>query len=105
MEVLKVTQLEQQTLVRECRASGMKAKTWCEAKGIDYRRYLNWATRVNKEGQHKTQQWADVTKAIEVEERATDEISLKCGKWTILVATGFSPGLLADVLKVVDAIC
>ena len=100
-----MTHLEQKALVRECRASGMKAKTWCEAKGIEYRRYVTWATRVNREGQHKSQQWADVTMAIEVEERATDEIRLKCGKWTICVAAGFSPSLLADVLKVVDAVC
>lgn len=100
-----MTRLEQQELVRECRASGMKAKTWCEAKGIEYRRYLAWATRVNKESQDKSQQWADVTMAIGVEERAMDEIRLKCGKWTICVAAGFNPSLLADILKVVDAVC
>ncbi|MGI6650022.1 MAG: IS66 family insertion sequence element accessory protein TnpA [Bacillota bacterium] len=31
---------EQQALVVECRASGMTAKAWCEAKGINYHRYL-----------------------------------------------------------------
>ena len=101
--LLKQNKLEQQTLVTECRASGMKAKAWCEEKGIEYRRYLTWATKVNKECQHEQQQWAHVM--ITKEERSTSEIRLYCGKWTICLETGFSPTLLTDVLKVVDAVC
>jgi len=98
-----VNKKEQQALVTECRASGMKAKAWCEAKGIEYRRYLTWATKVNRECQPKPQQWANVT--MTKEERATSEIRLNCGKWTICVGTDFSPALLADVLRVVDVVC
>ncbi|MGE5632157.1 MAG: IS66 family insertion sequence element accessory protein TnpA [Caulobacteraceae bacterium] len=94
---------EQQALVAECRASGMTAKAWCEAKGIDYRRYVSWATKLNRNVQHLPQQWADVT--ISKKERATNEIRLNCGKWTICVGTGFSPTLLADVLRVVNGVC
>ncbi|MDO0824399.1 IS66 family insertion sequence element accessory protein TnpA [Desulfosporosinus nitroreducens] len=90
-------------LVAECRASGMTAKAWCEAKDIKYQRYVNWASKLNREGQHEPQQWADVT--IAKEEHATSEIRLNCGKWTIFVATGFNPSLLADILKVVDSVC
>lgn len=100
-----MTYEEQKALVTECRASGMKAKTWCEAKGIEYRRYVNWATRVNRKAQDKSQQWADITMAIAADKIANDEIKLKCGKWTICVATGFSPALLADILKIVDTVC
>ncbi|MCB8815821.1 IS66 family insertion sequence element accessory protein TnpA [Desulfosporosinus shakirovi] len=53
----------------ECRASGLTAKAWCEAKDINYQRYVTWASKLNKEGQHKPQQWADVK--MEREERAT----------------------------------
>ncbi len=94
---------ERQALVAECRASGMTAKDWCKAKGIDYRQYLGWATRVNREAQHTPQQWADVT--LTKEKCPTEEIKLACGKWTICVGTGFSPTLLADVLRVVDSVC
>ena len=94
---------EQQALVAECRASGMTAKAWCETKGIKYSRYLNWATKVNREEQHSPQQWADVT--IKKEEHTPGEIRLNCGKWTICVESGFSPALLADILKVVDDVC
>ena len=99
-----MTKREQQAaLVVECRASGMTAKAWCEVKGIEYHRYLSWATKLNREGQHEPQQWADVT--IVKDELATSEIRLLCGRWTICVETGFSPALLADVLKVVDSVC
>lgn len=95
---------EWRALVAECRASGITAKAWCEVKGIEYRRYVGWATKLNREEQYKVQQWADVTITKE-EEHTTGEIRLNCGKWTICVGTGFSPTLLADVLRVVDVVC
>lgn len=99
-----MTKREQQAaLVVECRASGMTAKAWCEGKGIEYRQYLTWATRLNRESQPGPQLWADVT--ITKDECAISEIRLNCGKWTICVGTGFSPALLADVLRVVDDVC
>lgn len=94
---------EQLSLVAECRASGMTAKAWCEAKDINYRRYLTWATKVNREKQHGSQQWAEVM--INKEKYMPGEIRLNCGKWTICVESGFSPALLADVLRVVDDLC
>ncbi|KJR45108.1 hypothetical protein UF75_4523 [Desulfosporosinus sp. I2] len=44
---------QQAELVVECRASGMTAKALCESKGIEYHRYLNRATRLNREGQQE----------------------------------------------------
>lgn len=82
----------------ECRSSGMTAKAWCEAKGIQYHRYLAWATKVNREEQSAPQQWADVT--IKKEDPTPSEIRLNFGKWTIRVESGFSPALLADILRV-----
>lgn len=98
-----MTKQERQALVAECRASGMTAKAWCETKGIEYRKYLGWATRMNREGQHQVQQWADVTMAKEAS--STNEIKLNCGKWTIHVEPGFNPVVLADILRVVDSVC
>lgn len=98
-----MNKIEQQALVAECRASGMTAKAWCEANGIEYRRYLYWATRLNKKELEKPQQWADVTLAKD--EQSTGEIRLCCGKWTICIETGFSSALLSDVLKVVNEVC
>jgi len=95
---------EKQAFVTECRASGMTAKEWCELKGIKYTRYLTWATTVNRASQHaEPQQWADVT--IAKEGYAKGEIRLNCGKLTIHVEPGFNPTLLADILKVVNAVC
>lgn len=99
-----MTKVEQLSLVKECRASGITAKEWCEAKGINYRQYVAWATKLNREeNQTQPQQWADVTLAKE--ESRTDEIRLSCGRWTIYVGNGFSPGLLADVIRVVEGKC
>lgn len=100
---MKIDIEEIQALVSECRASGMSAKAWCEAKGIKYSRYTAWATKLNRECQQELQQWADVTMAKE--ERFTGEVKLNCGKWTICVEPGFSPSLLAEVLKVVNSVC
>lgn len=94
---------ERQALVAECRTSGMTAKAWCEAKGINYGRYLAWATKLNREEQCEPQQWANVT--ITNEQHTSGEIKLNCGKWTICVGTGFNPALLSDVLKVLDVVC
>ena len=100
---MKLNKIEQHALVTECRSSGMKANAWCEAKGIEYRQYLNWATKLNKESQPEPQQWAHIT--MTKEECSTNEIRLHCGKWTICLETGFSLALLSDILKVVDAVC
>jgi len=94
---------EQLALVTECRASGMTAKAWCETKGVDYRRYVTWATKMNQESQYKPQQWADVTMLNEAP--PTNEVRIKCGKWTICVEDGFSAALLTGVLKIMDDVC
>ena len=56
-----MNKIEQHALVTECRSSGMKAKAWCEAKGIEYRQYVYWATKLNRQSQPELQQWAHVT--------------------------------------------
>lgn len=94
---------EKIALVEDCRASGMTAKSWCEAKGIHYQKYLNWARTVIQKKEQQGLQWADVT--ITKEEQSTSEIRLICGKWTICVGSGFCPSLLTQVLKVVDTVC
>lgn len=43
---ISVKQREQLALVAECRGSGMTAKAWCELKGIEYHRYIAWASRL-----------------------------------------------------------
>ena len=98
-----MNKIEQHAQVTECRASGMKAKAWCEAKGIEYRQYLNWATKLNRESRPEPQQWARVT--MTKEEFSTSEIKLHCGKWTLCLETGFNPTLLADILKVMGTVC
>ena len=36
---------EKEAPVAECRASCITAKEWCEAKGIKYRSYIDWASK------------------------------------------------------------
>jgi hypothetical protein len=99
-----VDKTERQRLVAECRESGMTAKAWCEMKGIRYRQYINWATKINRDSkQNQPQQWAEITLAKK--EPLVDEIKLNYGKWTISVSVGFNPDLLADILKVIAAVC
>lgn len=104
-----MTKSEKRALVEECRKSGMTAKEWCASKGIKYSCYTQWVTRVNKENSNsssKPTRWADITSITKkTPERETPEVKLICGKWTITVEPGFSPGLLAKVIKVVDTVC
>jgi len=99
---------EKRALVEECRKSGLTAKEWCESKGIKYRSYIDWASKINKEDRAipaKPMQWADITLVTKTKEQEQAEVKLACGKWIIAVEPGFSPALLAEVLKVVDAVC
>ena len=98
---------ERATLVSECRASGMTAREWCQLKGIQYTKYCSWATKVNREArQSKQQQWADVTVSREYNSNSkNNEIKIHCGNLTINVEPGFNQTLLADILKVVHALC
>lgn len=97
--------IECQRLVCECRASGMTARAWCETKGIPYRRYVGWASRLNQqEKQNQPQEWAAITLGTN-ESEAHDEIKLVCGKWTLCVPVGFNPSLLAHLIRIVDGAC
>ena len=95
-------QNERQQLVSECRASGLTAKAWCEMKGIPYRQYIGWATRLNRQAKQKPQQWVELNITSS---GSVDEVKVKCGKWTIHVQAGFDPALLADIIRVVDGVC
>ena len=53
----------------------------------------------------KPMKWADITLVTKTKEQEQAEVKLACGKWIIAVEPGFSPALLAEVLKVVDAVC
>ena len=91
-------------LVAECRASGMTAREWCRQQGIKYSQYCGWATRVNREErQGESLEWANVT--LNKENNSSGEIKIHCGNLTINVEPGFNPTLLADILKVVHALC
>ena len=98
---------EQHALVAECRASGMTAKAWCQQKGIKYRQYLSWATKINRKEQKAIepgkQQWAAVK--LTEEEHATGQIRLNCGKWTIQLDSVSSLALLKEIIKAVDSLC
>ena len=98
---------EKQKLIEECRSSGMTAKAWCEEKGIGYRKYVGWASQINKsEKASEKQRWValELRKGTESEHRL-NEIRLECGRWKISIGSGFDPGLLADVLRAVSAVC
>ena len=99
---------EKYILIEECRSSGMSAKAWCAAKGINYRHYVRWASWYNTAA--KTERTVPRWAALEVEkmqetETITNEIRLECGKWRICVGNGFNPGLLAEILRAVDTVC
>lgn len=85
----------------ECQASGKTNEEWCKEQGIPYSTYRYWKCKLTQKNQ--VQQWAEVK--LPETQSSIKEIQLQCGKWNIAVGEGFPPGLLADVLWVVDRIC
>ncbi|MDD3880555.1 MAG: hypothetical protein PHP26_11305 [Syntrophomonas sp.] len=93
-------------LVEACRTSGMLATEWCRENGIEYRQYVGWATKMNRETRKSQQsQWAEVDITDTCQRQETDEIKMSYGKWTIAVGAGFNPALLMEILKVVNTVC
>jgi len=87
-------------LLAECQSSGKSITAWCKGQGIACSTYHNWVKRLKET---EPQRWVKVPDAVK--EASADEIKLRCGKWTIAVSEGFNVKLLADILKVVDAVC
>lgn len=98
---------EWQRLIEECRASDMTAKAWCIKKGILYKNYVRWASKLNREGKPKNkQQWAalEIPK-VPLGSPNVTEIRMECGRWKIVVGNGFDFNLLVEVMKAVNEIC
>ncbi len=100
--------------VLECRRSGKTAKEWCKENSIPYSTYLSWATKTNKETNTTAEkapnkagpQWAAVQLSVSKGENLENkEITLTCGKWTIIVTKTVSVSLLETVLQAVNRVC
>jgi hypothetical protein len=87
-------------LVAECQSSGKSITVWCKEQGIACSTYYNWVRKLKGT---ESQQWVNVTTTTR--ETSSDEIKLRCDRWTIAVSQGFNVKLLAEILKVVDAVC
>jgi len=94
-----MTEKEWESIISDCRASGMGSKRWCEKNGYKHSTYSYWNRKINKQ----KQQWGQII--TKPEPANSGEVKLQCGKWIIAVGDGFSPELLADVLKVVNSVC
>lgn len=92
--------LEWATLLEECRSSGMSIKSWCEKRGITYRKYLYWTAKLQKQ-----KQWVQVVVEPDAPRIMKENINIHCGKWTVNISEGMSIELISKVIRVVNEIC
>lgn len=96
------------TRIKDYRASGERVATWCERHHVTPRQLWYWMRKLKGEDEQKQAtnkpQWV----SLHVDESTTDEAAsllVKVGSVSIEVRSGFEPSLLADVVKVLKALC
>lgn len=94
--------------IKNYRASGERAATWCEHHHVT-RRQLGYWTRKLKKAEQLTPsasrpQWV----SVRVDEPASDgatPILVRVGAVAVEVRSGFEPSLLADVVRALKTLC
>jgi hypothetical protein len=95
-------------IIRSCRASGITVKKWCTENNINFNTYRYWFTRINK-SEGKNVQWAEVT--IPPAEGKSEQFNIQTSftiylnDFSIKIEKGFDGDTLAELLKVLRAVC
>lgn len=94
--------------IKDYRSSGERVATWCERHEVTPRQLWYWMRKLKRVDEPKQAankpQWVP----LHVEESTSDGASpllIKVGSVSIEVRTDFEPSLLADVVKVLKALC
>lgn len=84
--------------------SGQSQSQWCRENGVNLRTFNVWYNRLKKQTTSKpdTVSWFPVNI---IEKAPLKTITLKINGATIDISEGFDPKLLAEVIKVLGAIC
>lgn len=100
---------EWRELLDDQRSSGMSVKEWCESEGISLFRYYYWRKRLSDVSPSSCAPPAVAPRCLPValDEARSDStgLTLRVGRVSVEISSGFDPGLLSSVLNVLEARC
>jgi putative transposase len=100
---------EWRELLADQRSSGMSVKQWCESEGISENRYYYWRKRLSEPvvslapASPLAPRWLPV--ALNDATPCSPGLTLRVGRVSVDVSSGFNAGLLSSVLNVLEARC
>jgi len=101
MAAAKYTAEQRDKLLSEYRASGQKQNQWCKENGISKSTLSKWLK--DAAGKTKTEQNWISTQIVIPQSRST--LVIEIGSCKIKVDESFSKQLLAEIIKVLVAVC
>jgi transposase-like protein len=96
-----------QQRVAEYRASGQSGAAWCAAQGIKPHLLYYWVQQFASptETSATSPQWQPVLVSDRQPAKASSNITVRVGAATIEIPPGFDEKTLADVVRVLSAVC
>jgi transposase-like protein len=96
------------------RSSGLTVSAWCHQNGITKNAFYDWRKRLSKTPAPSAPRFislavAPPTRGYQLERGADaptqvpSSLTLRIGRATVEVASGFDPALLADVLSILES--
>lgn len=95
--------------IHDFRTSSESATAWCKRHQVSRAQLYHWLRKLNQAGQPAPAAARPNWVALTVKEPAPGEtappIVVRVGAITVEVRDGFDPGVLAEVLRTVQALC
>mgnify|MGYP001289011261 CR=1 FL=1 len=94
--------------IKDYRSSGERVATWCERHEVTPRQLWYWMRKLKRADEQKPATSKPQWVPIRMDEPSSDGASpllVKVGSASIEVRPGFEPSLLADVVRVLKALC
>ena len=96
-------------IIDACKASGQTIKEWCHLNSVSLDRYHYWKRKFNAEANNKADQNAEWASLIIGDYSSSKDLCspviLQVASYKIELRDGFSPSVLAAVLKVIHSLC
>lgn len=103
--------------IRACRASGLKATTWCAANNVkidQYKYYLQQQRKVERSGTKPFNETGARWLSVEVSAsnpleatrtRSQKTLLIKVGNASMEISSGFDPELLTEAVRALTSLC
>jgi hypothetical protein len=101
-----MTKNEWEKRIANFRLSGQTQEKWCEENNLTSNQLKYWLSKIegSKAEKRPTPKWVPIV-VEEADDVSNDTLEIKVGTVSIEVKPGFSPSLLAEVVKVLKSTC